>query len=335
MSADRLRLRPLRYDDEAAFRRAHAAMAAEGFTFGIEFEDGTGFAAYVDTLERRRRGLDLDGRLVPSTFVVADVGGEIVGRSSIRHELNEFLAHEGGHIGYGVLAEHRRRGYATEILRQSLAIAAAHGVDRALVTCDDDNVGSAAVIERCGGVFESHTVGESGKPMRRYWIDQDPTAPAWASAALVTIDVQADTLDGGALEVAGTSAAVPAISRLCGAFRAAGRPIVHVVRLYAADGSNAERSRRALARGPVPVLRPGTPGRSLAAGIPPEGAPALDDDVLLAGGLQPLGEGEVAMYKPRWGAFYATPLDDHLRDLGVTTVVVAGCNFPNCPRTTI
>jgi nicotinamidase-related amidase len=234
-----------------------------------------------------------------------------------------------------VLAEHRRRGYATEILRQSLAVATGLGVDRVLVTCDDDNVGSAAVIERCGGVFESHIVGESGERMRRYWIELDPTAPAWATAALVTVDVQADTLDGQPLEVPGTSAALPAIARLAGAFRAAGRPIVHVVRLYTADGSNAERSRRALVRGPVPVLRPGTPGRALAAGVAPEGAPDLDDDLLLAGGLQLLGPGEVAMYKPRWGAFHRTPLDDHLRDGGVTTVVFAGCNYPNCPRTSI
>jgi nicotinamidase-related amidase len=41
------------------------------------------------------------------------------------------------------------------------------------------------------------------------------------------------------------------------------------------------------------------------------------------------------MYKPRWGAFYGTPLEEHLRSLGVNTVIIAGCNFPNCPRTTI
>ena len=63
-------------------------------------------------------------------------------------------------------------GYATEILRQSLVIARSVGVDRVLVTCDDDNVGSAAVIERCGGVFESLTDNrESDTPKRRYWID--------------------------------------------------------------------------------------------------------------------------------------------------------------------
>lgn len=41
------------------------------------------------------------------------------------------------------------------------------------------------------------------------------------------------------------------------------------------------------------------------------------------------------MYKPRWGAFYETSLEDHLRRHGVSTIVFCGCNFPNCPRTSI
>jgi predicted acetyltransferase len=170
MSADRLRLRPLRASDEDVFLAAHEAMAAEGFTFALGYT-GQPFGEYVELLAGCRRGIGLPERWVPSTFLAADVDGVLVGRSSIRHELNDFLAFEGGHIGYGVLPAHRRRGYATEILSQSLVIARSHGIERVLVTCDDENAGSAKAIERNGGRFESHITGEAGTSMRRYWID--------------------------------------------------------------------------------------------------------------------------------------------------------------------
>jgi nicotinamidase-related amidase len=51
--------------------------------------------------------------------------------------------------------------------------------------------------------------------------------------------------------------------------------------------------------------------------------------------MQALTEGEWAMWKPRWGAFHRTPLDGHLRHFNVTTVVIAGCNYPNCPRAAV
>ena len=168
-----LRLRPLRPDDEAEFRAGHRALEeSDDYAFGLWFDDTTDWPAYLDLLDRCRRAVRVPEGMVPSTFLVAEVAGEIVGRSSIRHELNEFLAHEGGHIGYAVLPGHRRQGYATEILRQSLVVARAAGVDRVLVTCDDVNEASARTIERCGGVFESLiTDTRSGEPLRRYWID--------------------------------------------------------------------------------------------------------------------------------------------------------------------
>jgi nicotinamidase-related amidase len=160
------------------------------------------------------------------------------------------------------------------------------------------------------------------------------TRPHFGTAALVTIDVQRDTLDGEPLEVPGTSAVVPAIARLCDSFRQAGRPIIHVVRLYLGDGSNAELSRRSLVSGPLPILRPGTPGRSLAQGVAPDDV-ELDDALLLTGEIQTLGPLEWAMFKPRWGAFFGTRLHEHLATLGVDSLAFAGCNFPNCPRTSI
>ena len=164
----------------------------------------------------------------------------------------------------------------------------------------------------------------------------DYVAPDFASAALVTIDTQVDTLDGEPLEIPDTSAAVPLIAALAASFRAAGMPIVHIVRLYRRDGSNVDLCRRSVVEAGAEFLAPGSSGSQLAPRIleAPEGF-TLDPDTLLAGRPQLVGEGEVVIYKPRWGAFYDTPLEDHLRRQGVSTVVFCGCNFPNCPRTSI
>lgn len=163
----------------------------------------------------------------------------------------------------------------------------------------------------------------------------EATAPHFGRSALITIDTQVDTLDGGPLEIPGTLDALPRMVRLCHAFRQVARPIVHIVRLYQPDGSNAEPCRRRLVQGETPLLRPGTPGRLLAPGLVASDAAALDDDGLLRGRVQALGENEVVMYKPRWGAFFQTPLDAHLKALAVDTLVFTGCNFPNCPRTSV
>lgn len=164
----------------------------------------------------------------------------------------------------------------------------------------------------------------------------DYTGLHLATSALLTIDVQNDfTLAGAPAEILGTRQAVPALRQVVTGFRAAGLPIVHVVRLYLPDGSNAERARREVIEAGGPMVAPGTPGADLVADLQPPGGIDLDADLLLSGRLQAVGRREWVMYKPRWGAFFATPLHDHLAALGVDTVVICGCNLPNCPRATI
>ncbi|KUG56795.1 acetyltransferase [Serinicoccus chungangensis] len=153
--------------DEAPLRRMHEQLAAEDFPFLLA--QGT----WVEILEEVRRdaeGRDLPAGRVRADFLVAEADGTPVGRVSIRHELTPVLREVGGHVGYAVAQPFR--GHATEILRQSVERLRGHGVVRVLVTCDDTNAASAAVIERCGGVLEDVRVPPGGGvPRRRYWID--------------------------------------------------------------------------------------------------------------------------------------------------------------------
>lgn len=157
--------------------------------------------------------------------------------------------------------------------------------------------------------------------------------PELARSALVVIDTQVDFVDGGAMSIPGTTQVLPAITRLLDAYRTAHLPVVHIVRLY--DGHDVDLCRRTLVAAGAPFARPGSVGSQIVPELQPDGAPALDPEVLLAGAPQQLGDREWALWKARWSAFHRTPLDEHLRGLAVTTVVIAGCNYPNCPRASV
>lgn len=108
------------------------------------------------------------------------------------------------------------------------------------------------------------------------------TVPDYKSAALITIDVQCDTLDGQPLEIPGTSAMLPRLTALLGAARSRGMPIVHMVRIYKADGSNADVCRRAALEKGAALLLKGSAGCALAPELLPAPAVKLDPELLLA-----------------------------------------------------
>jgi predicted acetyltransferase len=103
---------------------------------------------------------------VPCTYLWIVEGETFLGSLAIRHELNDFLLNEGGHIGYSVRPSARRRGHAAAALANALPMARELGITRALLTCDENNSGSRATIEKNGGVYEDTRNGK-----RRYWIN--------------------------------------------------------------------------------------------------------------------------------------------------------------------
>ena len=218
---------------------------------------------------------------------------------------------------------------------------AADVVPGAYLELDDDELAEADAYEVDDYVRAAVTLG-SGTPAWVYLAGEvaapqsvpDYTAPHWQRSALLIIDVQNDFLDHGAAPIAGTSAILPNLAGLAEAFREAGRPILHVVRLYRPGDSDIDPPRRAAIEAGAVMAAPGSLGSQIAPVLLP-GPVELDPDVLLSGGLQQLSPGEAIVFKPRWSAFYRTGVEQWLRDNGCDTVVVAGCNLPNCPRATL
>lgn len=156
-------------DVHASFLTAMKEFQAEGrggaddtSMLGREIHQNSGrwadpaeFAAYArrlraDALEESPRP---EGHVPATTLWWVD-GEEYLGRLTIRHRLTAHLMNIGGHIGYDVRPSARRRGHATVMLARALPMARGLGIDRALLTCDEDNVASRKVIEANGGLFE-------------------------------------------------------------------------------------------------------------------------------------------------------------------------------------
>ena len=162
------------------------------------------------------------------------------------------------------------------------------------------------------------------------------TDPNIAKSVLITIDTQNDfTLDGAPVKIAGTAKVVPNMMRLLTAYRKKEMPIIHFVRLYLRDGSNVDLCRKQIIEQGKAIVAPESDGAELVDGLKPDASTRLNADLLLKGGVQQIGMNEFIMYKPRWGAFYRTRLEPFLKEHELDTMVFSGCNYPNCPRTSI
>ena len=134
-----------------------------------EFLSATDDSSVVRFFSDAERGVGLPDGWVPCTtywIVETAVPDVVLGSLALRHHIEtDFLREYGGHIGYGVRPSARGIGVASAALRASLPHARALGLERVLLTCDEDNAASRRTIERCGGVFD-----RMADDRRRYWI---------------------------------------------------------------------------------------------------------------------------------------------------------------------
>jgi len=135
-------------------------------------EDATSYADWLNFAERLSAKYG-DNYVSSVLFLAVRTSDDtVVGMVDIRLRLSEHLATYGGNIGYSVLPSQRRQGYATTMLALALGQCRSLGLDRVLLTCDSDNLGSIKVIEANGGVFEDEAATDSdpSEVVRRYWI---------------------------------------------------------------------------------------------------------------------------------------------------------------------
>lgn len=162
-------IRPAQVEDEIDNREAASEFVGSGFDWSMPASPDVSWVQQVALFDDWEHGRNLPSGWVSATTRFAVIDDQVVGRLSVRHELNEFLALAGGHIGYGVRPAFRRQGIATALLNEGLKLLGDRGVTEVLVTCKDANVGSAAVIERAGGVLRDTVIHPvTHDLMRRY-----------------------------------------------------------------------------------------------------------------------------------------------------------------------
>lgn len=111
---------------------------------------------------------------VPSfTYWLID-NDEFIGIFTLRTDLNNFLVHMGGNVGYRVHPKYRCRGYATRGLSLIIEKAKEKGMKKLLIIAAEGNIASCRAIEKNGGVLEDIAPlpwEKSGEKYKRYWIE--------------------------------------------------------------------------------------------------------------------------------------------------------------------
>ncbi|ROR27371.1 putative acetyltransferase [Mobilisporobacter senegalensis] len=138
------------------------------WSLNLDYSD---FDTMLRELDQYEKGIELPkGFVSSSSYWLIKDDKQILGALDIRHRLNENLAFRGGHIGYGIRPGARRQGYATKMLSLALEECKLMGLNKVLITCDKNNMGSAKTIMNNHGVLESEDM-ENGEIFQRYWID--------------------------------------------------------------------------------------------------------------------------------------------------------------------
>ena len=117
------------------------------------------------------------GRCPGKTFLlIRENDNKIVGTINVRWNLNQEMLNFGGHIGYGIRPTERRKGYNKINLYLGIIEAKKLGLEKVMLDCDVNNLGSDKTLKALGGVLERTEVDPSdGTLTNVYWFDVEDT----------------------------------------------------------------------------------------------------------------------------------------------------------------
>lgn len=153
----------------------------EFITYDSKIHGTGGLDRYMGNYDEWLLKLDRDRKMIPGTvsgrvpsetfFLIRESDNKLLGIINIRLMLNEYLLNYGGHIGYGIRPTERRKGYNSYQLYLALKFCLEKGLDKVLITCDKENIGSAKSIINSGGILENEVIEEDGNLLQRYWVN--------------------------------------------------------------------------------------------------------------------------------------------------------------------
>ena len=128
------------------------------------------FEEFVTDLTNSSKGINLqDGWAPCSCYWLVDDSGEVIGVIRIRHRVDSDFLQMIGHIGYEIKSSRRKEGYGRKLLELGLTEARKMGLEKVLITCDEDNIASLRIIQKFNGKYKKLFVDdESGKNVLQY-----------------------------------------------------------------------------------------------------------------------------------------------------------------------
>lgn len=124
------------------------------------------------------------GRCQGKTFLlIRKNDNKIIGTINIRWNLTEKMKHFGGNIGYSIRPTERRKGYNKINLYLGLIESKKLGLDKVMLDCDINNLGSSKTIEALGGKLDRTEIDpDDGILTKVYWINVDESLEKYKDA---------------------------------------------------------------------------------------------------------------------------------------------------------